>query len=107
MGLTVYCQDNRPWLRSSPSYRGPFITSPQAVLASAVVAVGGETYPSADGREALLASQTFQDNSDLLLGRVIPTGPALDLPDHRSRLLLVHLKLLYWMFNLAKWFLKI
>jgi len=53
----------------------------EKVLAPSVVEVRGDTLSSTEIGDALLASQTFENNADLLFRRELPSGATANLSD--------------------------
>ena len=53
----------------------------EKVLAPSVVEVRGDALSSTEIGDALLASQTFENNADLLFRRELPSGSTTDLSD--------------------------
>src|SRR3974377_1131740 len=53
--------------------RQPSLAGLEKLLGPAVVHRGGDAFPAAKLRDVLLAAQSFQNNADLLFGRVLPT----------------------------------
>src|SRR6516225_1233416 len=57
--------------------RQPALAGLQELLRPAVIHRGGDAFPAAQLRDALLAAQSFQHNADLLFGRILlPRRPA-------------------------------